>query len=93
MKKFNRNDKDSMLRMFKVIQAICVLYYSKTAQKEEDRQTAINKIFMIAHLFVDSAKEKHEDWVAEILHLENGLIKTEILNQIDNIYLQYKGKI
>ncbi|HEY0087879.1 MAG TPA: hypothetical protein VGB37_03490 [Candidatus Lokiarchaeia archaeon] len=86
MKNFNIKISTTMLRMFKVIQAICVLYYGIENQGEKDRKTAIENIFKIAHVFVDSAKENHSDWMKEILDLENGLIKSDILKEIDKLY-------
>lgn len=83
--KFNKDGKPTMKRMFKIIQAICCLYYG-TQQNEADRKAAIEYIFQIAHVMVDTNKHLHKDWINNILFLEKGLIKTNLLKNIDEIY-------
>jgi hypothetical protein len=86
MKSFDKTNPEVMIRMLKLIQAICVLYYGNSKMTEEDRQAAINFIFEISHVIVDTADHNHKDWIDDVLGLENGLTKTGTLKEIDKIY-------
>lgn len=91
MKNFKKN-KPTMIRMFKLIQAICILYHNETKQTEADKITLFESIFKIAHIMAYK-KDQYKNWIQDVLYLEKGLEKLNILKQIDDAYEKYLNEV